>query len=123
MRPTKYCKKVQDKADWYVSDGYIECGDAVPSQAGLACELSVTRQTLANWKQQHPKFLDTLDRISTTQERKALSGGLTGELNSAIVKLLLANHGYSERKALEHTSSDCSMQRNWTVEFINSGRT
>lgn len=120
MRPTKYCKKVQEKADWYVSGGYIDCGDAVPSQAGLACELGVTRQTIVNWKDQHPKFLDTLERISVTQERVSLSGGLRGELNSGIVKLLLANHGYSDKQAINHISSDKSLRTDWTVEFINS---
>lgn len=68
MRPTKYCKKAQEKADWYANGGYAECGDAVPSQAGLACELHVTRQTLVNWKDHHPKFLDTLEQISVIQD-------------------------------------------------------
>lgn len=123
MRPTKYCKKVQEKADWYANGGYAECGDAVPSQAGLACELRVTRQTLVNWKEQHTKFLDTLERISVTQERVSLSGGLRGELNSAIVKLLLANHGYSDKRAFEQTASVNPQRTNWTVEFINSDLT
>lgn len=120
MRPTKYCKKVQEKADWYANGGYSDCGDVVPSQAGLACELGVTRQTIANWKELHPKFLDTLQKISVMQERACLAGGLRGELNSSIVKLLLANHGYSERKAIDHSSQDSSTGTNWTVEFINS---
>ena len=46
MRPTKYNDDIQTKADWYVNGGYLECGDAVPSRAGLACELNVTHQTL-----------------------------------------------------------------------------
>lgn len=120
MRPTKYCKKVQEKADWYANGGYADCGDAVPSQAGLACELSVTRQTLVNWKEKHPKFLDTLDTISITQERVSLSGGLRGELNSAIVKLLLANHGYTAKKELNHNVSDEPSDKHWTVEFVNA---
>ncbi|AEP29721.1 DNA-packaging protein [Brumicola nitratireducens] len=120
MRPTKYCKKVQAKADWYAEGGYLDCGDAVPSQAGLACELSVTRQTLVNWKEQHPKFLDTLDLISVVQERLSLSGGLKGEMNSAIVKLLLANHGYSEKKALHHNVSEGLSDNHWTVKFVNA---
>jgi len=120
MRPTKYCNKVQDKADWYAGGGYVDCGDAVPSQAGLACELGVTRQTLINWKEQHSEFLDTLDKVSVTQERLSLSGGLRGEMNSVIVKLLLANHGYSERKALHHNVSEGLADKHWTVEFVNA---
>lgn len=41
-------------------------------------------------------------------------------MNSAIVKLLLANHGYSERKALQHNVSERATDEQWTVEFINA---
>lgn len=102
-RPTKYNAKVQAQADAYVSGGYEAVGDAVPSVVGLAGELGVTRATLRNWADEHEQFLTTLDNCRERQERVALSKGLKNEFNSAIVKLLLANHGYSDRQALEHT--------------------
>ena len=102
-RPTKYNKAMQEKADAYVNGGFADCGDAVPNVAGLACELGVTRRTIHNWADQHEQFLHTFERCSQIQERVALSGGLKGELNPTIVKLLLANHGYSDKQALEHT--------------------
>lgn len=117
MRPTKYSKDVQSKADLYANGGYIACGDIVPSQSGLACELGVSRQTLFNWKQ-YPEFFDTLERIGLLQERITLSGGLRGELNSSIVKLLLANHGYSDRKGIAHSVTSEMQDSKWTVEFI-----
>lgn len=108
-RPTKYTDAIQKKADKYVDGGFTECGDIVPSRAGLALELRVSRETLTNWEKAHPKFLGTLERLSWIQERVSLNGGLKGELNSTIVKLLLSNHGYSESSKLDHTSSDGTM--------------
>lgn len=109
-RPTKYTPEAQDAADRYVDGGFSEAGDVVPSRAGLGVELGVTRQTLTNWERDHPEFLATLGRLSWLQERISLNGGLKGEMNSTIVKLLLANHGYSDRQAFDHSSSDGSMQ-------------
>lgn len=108
-RPSKYNESVQRKADAYVDGGFMECGDVVPSQAGLALELGLCRATMQNWERDHEDFLVTLQRLRWLQERISLNGGMKGELNSTIVKLLLANHGYSERIAQDNTSSDGSM--------------
>lgn len=105
-RPTKYGSAMQKRADAYVNGGHSACGDVVPSLAGLSCELDVTRQTLHNWAAEYGQFLDTLARCKERQERLALSGGLINEYNSAIVKLLLANHGYSDKHQLEHSGPD-----------------
>ena len=109
-RPTKYGDDIQAKADAYVDGGFIESGDVVPSRAGLALELRVSRETLTNWERVHPEFLGTLERLSWLQERISLNGGLKGELNSTIVKLLLANHGYSDRQEIDHTTKGEAMQ-------------
>ena len=101
-RPTDYSEDMQAKADEYVTGGYNSVGDAVPSIAGLACELGVNRSTLYEWKREYRQFSDTLDLLMAFQERLSLSGGLRGDMNSTIVKLLLANHGYSDRQAVDH---------------------
>lgn len=107
-RPTDYCEEIQAKADAYADGGFIDCGDVVPSRAGLALELDLSRATLANWEK-HPAFLATLGKIAYLQERISLNGGLKGDLNSTIVKLLLANHGYSDKVQQDNVSSDGSM--------------
>jgi hypothetical protein len=107
-RPTDYDESVQAMADAYVDGGFMGCGDIVPSRAGLSIHLGRCRQTLVNWEK-HPEFLATLDRLSSLQERISLNGGLKGDLNSTIVKLLLANHGYSDKQAIDHSSPDGSM--------------
>ena len=96
---------MQTQADAYVDGGFCECGDVVPSRAGLALELRVSRETLTNWERVNPEFLGTLEQLSAIQERISLNKGLTGDFNSAIVKLLLANHGYSDRQNIDHTSN------------------
>lgn len=110
-RPTKYTPKIQEQADAYADGGFLSCGDVVPSRAGLALELRVSRETLSNWAEVHPEFLGTLERLSWLQERISLNGGLKGELNSTIVKLLLANHGYSDRQEIDHTTKGESLNR------------
>ena len=107
-RPTDYNEEVQAKADAYVDGGFADAGDVVPSRAGLALELGLSRNTLTNWEK-HPAFLSTLERVAHLQERISLNGGLKGDLNSTIVKLLLANHGYSDKVQQDNISSDASM--------------
>jgi hypothetical protein len=97
---------MQKRADEYVDGGYEECGDAVPSVVGLSCELGVKRDTLRDWAEKNEKFSATLDKCDSVQHRVALSGGLRGEFNAAITKLLLHNHGYSDKSAQELTGKD-----------------
>lgn len=50
-----------------------------------------------------------LERIGATQEVVLLNGGLTGEMNSNIVKLVLGKHGYNEKQNIDHSNSDHSL--------------
>ena len=109
-QPTKYSAEAQEIADAYVDGGFVECGDVVPSVAGLAVEIGVNRDTMYAWRDKHKEFSDTLARMMFVQERLSLSGGLRGDMNSTIVKLLLANHGYSDRQAVDHTTGGEAMQ-------------
>jgi len=76
-------------------------GDSIPSVAGLAVSLGVAKSTVYLWKGLHDEFSDTLDRIMTSQERKALNNGINGVFNATITKLVLANHGYSEASTIQ----------------------
>lgn len=108
-RPTKYNDELQAKAEYYLLQGFEEQGDAVPSLAGLCCYLGVVRSTVYLWSETYPQFSDTLLAINEKQETMLISGGLRGEMNSTITKLMLANHGYSDRQDIAHTSPDGSM--------------
>lgn len=114
-RPTEYNADIQAKAEAYAEGGYEACNDVVPSYAGLASYLRVSRQTLYNWGDKNPEFMDTLKDIESEQEKLALSGGLRGDYNPTITKLLLANHGYSDKLQQDHTSTDGSMSPKPTI--------
>jgi len=97
-RPTHYSDEIENKAREYLNV-WAELGHAVPSVAGLAIYLKRRRSVLYQWAAHadNEEFKGILEDITTLQEEIALSNGLTGDYNSAIVKLLLGKHGYSEK--------------------------
>lgn len=103
-RPTYYSDETVRKAKEYLQD-YQSYGDAVPSVAGLSIALERSRSTLYEWAKDADKkeFSDILEQINATQEKTALSKGLTGDFNSTIVKLLLGKHGYHDKVDQELT--------------------
>lgn len=106
-QPTKYTKAMQAKADAYASGDFRKAGDVVPSRVGLARFLKVSTPTLLNWRDAHPAFFTTLGTIQEEQHRMLVNGGLSSETNTVITKLMLSNHGYSDK--IDNTSSDGSM--------------
>ena len=109
MRPTKYSKEMLAKASEYL-DKYEQLGDMIPSAAGMSCHLGVAKSTLYKWAELHDQFSDTLKVMNSTQERRLLSGGLSGDFNSMITKLVLSNHNYSDKVQQEVSSPDGSLK-------------
>tara|TARA_R110000782_G_scaffold171288_2_gene263005 strand:- start:2131 stop:2520 length:390 start_codon:yes stop_codon:yes gene_type:complete len=120
-RPTKYNAELLEIAKDYLIN-YEELGDVVPSIAGLACELKIARETIHDWVKHEDKveFSNTVKEIASIQERKLLSGGLSGAMNSMITKLLLNNHGYSEKHVVDNKSSDGSMSPKGFNDFYGA---
>lgn len=102
-RPQKYNDDMQAKAEDYYKNHESLTGDVVPSVCGLACYLEVIEKTLYNWRDVHPQFLHTLAKIKEKQKKLLLNNGLTGEFNSNITKLMLGNHGFHEKKDIDHS--------------------
>jgi len=98
-RLTKYTPELLKAARYYM-DNYQEAGDLVPSIAGMAVEIGVNRDTIHTWRKQEGKeiFSDMIDSMLSNQERKLLTGGLGGDMNSNITKLMLCKHGYSDKQ-------------------------
>jgi predicted CopG family antitoxin len=109
-RPTVYSEKLLERARGYLTS-YKDMGDLIPSIAGLACVLGITRETCHAWARDPEKeaFSDILKELAQRQERELLNGGLGGHMNSTISKLVLTKHGYSDRVEQDHRSSDGSM--------------
>jgi hypothetical protein len=109
-RPTDYTPELIEKAWAYANGGWEEVGDPVPSVAGLACEIGVRRETCHAWaKDETKEFSNILRKIAETQERQLVKGGLGGNFNASITKMMMTKHGYSDRVETDHTSSDGSM--------------
>lgn len=109
-KPTAYTPALLKKAVAYAND-YEEHGDKVPSNAGLAAALGLNPVTLRVWQKDptKPEIKEIIDFIQGTQERLLLNGGLSSSMNSVIVKLMLHNHGYSDKAEVDNTSTDGSM--------------
>jgi len=103
-RPSKYNEDTQAKADWYLAN-YTELGDKVPTAAGLAVYLEVGKNSLYAWAKQHDDFSTTLEKLNAIQEYRLTQGGLGNDYNPTITKLMLANHGYSEKNQTEVTAN------------------
>lgn len=118
-RPCEYDKKVQAKAEKYLTD----CKDVVlddgkvvkvnfPSVAGLAIYLKVARKTVREWAEKFPEFCTTYEEVLSEQEKRLLENGLNGAYNSTISKLVLANHGYHDKVDSDHTTLGEKIQVN-----------
>lgn len=93
--------------------------EVIPSVAGLALYLGVSRATIYNWGDENEEFLDTLASLQAVQEVSLLNGGLRGRFNAQISKLALANHGYSDKQEIDNKSSDGSMSPTRTARELS----
>lgn len=98
-RPSKYTKPILAKAKKYL-DIWETLGDIIPSVEAMSEYLDVSRKTLYNWGDSHSEFLHILEKVNIKQNRVLINGGLSGELNSNITKLVLGKHGYSDKQEL-----------------------
>lgn len=108
-RPSQLTPELISKAAMYLTD-YTSNGDIVPTVAGLACYLDIPRSSIYNYKGQSNELLDTLEKLEQIQESKLVNGGLLGDFNATIAKLMLSNHGYSDKQEVDNKSSDGSMK-------------
>lgn len=106
-RPTAYDEQKHQAAIDYIEGGWEAAGDAIPSAVGMAIEIGVNRDTLYQWAEDERecdnlgKFSDTLKQCQDRQHRVSLNGGIKGDFNPTITKLVLANHGYSEKAQVD----------------------
>jgi len=101
---TTYNGDTLTEAVQYVSGGYSELDQEVPTTAGLARHLKCCRMTLNAWRKAHPAFNDIMEEMSAEQEVKLINGGLSSKYNYAITKLMLARHGYHDKVDSDITS-------------------
>lgn len=115
-RPTKYSEEVLVKSLDYLAvfesekkpDGWRE---VVPTVVGLCRFINRSKATVYDWQKHEDKkdFSDILCQIEELQHSYLVNGGLMGEYNPAITKMMLTKHGYSDKVEQAHTSPDRSM--------------
>lgn len=119
-RPTKYNREILEKAQEYLTN-YREHDHIIPSVVGLAVVLGVCERSLYNWGDEHPEFMQILASLQSHQHFSLINGGLSGELNSTITKLVLGKHGYHEKQDQQVSGPNGGpVENKWTVEFLNA---
>ena len=106
-RPTDFNSETTQKTWEYIESGWKKQNERCPTAVGLATWLDVDKVTLYDWASQSEKkeFSHAFKRVKDVQERMLASGGLGGQFNPAITKLMLAtNHGYFDKQATDVTS-------------------
>ena len=98
-RPTKYNQGILDKTTDYLKNFKETYGDIVPTIQGLTLLLKVSDETISNWKKDDNKkeFFGMLEELKKRQHQALLNGGISGDFNSNITKLVLTKHGYSDK--------------------------
>lgn len=91
----------------------IALGKEGKSRAEIALDLDVSRQTLLNWSNEHPEFLDALNRAKDCElaffEAKGREGMEKGSaFNAALWAKCVSGRFPSEpyRERVEHTGAD-----------------
>lgn len=104
-RPTKYNKDTLLITLGYL-DSYRAMGDIIPSIAGLAGVLEVSRETIYEWAADEKKseFSYIVARLQAAQETVLHRGGLSKSFDSGITRLLLGKHGYAEKQEVKQDS-------------------
>jgi hypothetical protein len=105
-RPTLCTPELVQMAKDYLDGGWKNEEDHnFPSVLGLAIYLQVSRAVLYKWAAEgNQEFIDILARANELGEFILVQKGVDGKFNSAITKLVLGKHGYSEK--IENTNKN-----------------
>lgn len=123
-RPTKCTPELIEQARDYVLT-YSEVHEhIIPSIVGLCRVLGVAKSSIYLWAAaENNEFSDIVEEINEYQHHDLVNGGLKGDLNPTITKLLLAKHGHSDK--VDTTLANAEGQsfktdNKWSVEFVNA---
>lgn len=126
-RPTKYSKKILVQTIDYIENYQCYKHNAIPSIAGLALHLDLSRDTIYAWKDsvdedgklKHAEFSYIIEKLMSTQEQALMHGGLRGTFNPTISKLILSKHGYVDKQELTGNDGNPLEVRTWTTTIVD----
>jgi len=100
-RPTKYDKKLQEKADKYIEN--CRKKEQLATIEDLSVYLDINPDTAHEWKKIHDAFSETCKRIKGLQKSYLMKKGLSGDwVASMAIFLLKANHGLVDRQVVHN---------------------
>lgn len=114
-RPSLYTPELLARAREYVV-GYKDMDEVLPTVAGLALHLGISRETCYAWQDDPEKavFSDILDELNKRQEIELVNKGLVGAFNAPITKMMMTKHGYSDRVDTDLTTNGKDMPQPFT---------
>lgn len=117
-RPTDYTEELLANANDYIDN----CPDTVPTVVGLCLHIGIAKATAYRWADEgNEEFKDILDIVGSKQERQLISGGLTNEYNSAITKMMLTKHGYTDKTETDITTGGKPLNT-WVVNPVTTNK-
>ncbi len=121
--PTKYTPEMIEKAQDY-ADNFTEApyNELIPSIAGLALALGLSRSTVYDWSNQKEKteISYIVKQLMQKQEILLFSAGLTGNYNASITKLMLTKHGYNDKVDTDVTSGGKEISNNFIIQPVTN---
>lgn len=106
-RPTTYTEEMLADAYDYI-ENYKDNDELIPTVVGLCRHIGRSKSSVYGWAQDPDKqeFLDILNTIEENQHIGLVNGGLSNRFNSAITKMMMTKHGYSDKQEIDITSRD-----------------
>lgn len=108
-RPTKLSQRLVKKARKYVAGEWTNDGRVIPTHAGLARFIGVSLRSVERWTLQgkdenaaknESDLARVISDLNDLQQEVLINRGLSGGFNATVTKLLLARHGYVEKKEM-----------------------
>lgn len=92
----------------------------LPTKERFAFSIGVHRATLVDWMHRHPEFLDAIKKAEDLQKDILIQNGLIQSYDKTFAIFVAKNvTDMSDKKELDHTSSDGSMTPNpSTIELV-----
>lgn len=120
-RPTKYDPGYCDELVAFMAQGY--------SMTAFAAQIGVDRDTITEWGNVHDEFSLAIKKgkaaCASWWESVNRNNAMTGDGNATSCIFGLKNMAaddWSDRKSIDHTSSDDSLSSNVTVYMPDNGR-
>ena len=89
----------------------------LPTVIGFCNKLNITRQTILNWTDKYPEFLDAYTRAKQYAEDILTQNGLMGLYNPGFATLVGKNaYGWKDKQEI-----DANMKVDLEVNFIKTG--